>query len=249
MEKSREEFIVFVREAMNDRQSGAHEELYQFLVNNFTRADVHMNGKVGKEQFDTLIEAAAALPRLYGFAPKTSEMYPTESQRKTGRAKLFKDMDTNKDGCITLEEWVTFALDHIAEKVHQRLPKDCLGGSNKDVTKQEFVAFMKKAVNKSSPEYRELYFFLVKTFEKGDKDRCGSVGPKAFDLMIEDAAEAPRRFGLAPTTASMFPNAQARFAKRKEYFDNMDTNRNGTISLDEWIEYAYKHICVKIAGV
>ena len=45
------------------------------------------------------------------------------------------------------------------------LPKDILSASP-DVTKDEFVSFMKKAVNRGSPEYRELYFFLVKTFLK-----------------------------------------------------------------------------------
>ena len=97
--------------------------------------------------------------------------------------------------------------------------------------------------------FRELYFFLVKTFMKGDKEKAGLVGPRAFDFMIEDAAAAPRRFGLAPSTDALFPNAQARFAKRKEYFDKMDTDKNGTISLDEWINYAYDHICVKVAGL
>lgn len=248
MEKTREEFIVFAREAINDRHSGAYEELYQFLISSFTRADTDMNGKVSKDQFDDLIESAAALPRMYGFAPKTSEQYKTEHERKAGRSKLFKEMDTNKNNTITLEEWIAYAVHHIAEKVH-RLPKDMLGGSNKDVTKEEFIAFMKKTVNRDSPEFRELYFFLVKTFEKGDKDRCGAVGPKAFDLMIEDAAAAPRRFGLAPTSSTMFPNAQARYAARKGYFDEMDTNKNGTISLDEWINYASKHIFAKVAAL
>ena len=84
------------------------------------------------------------------------------------------------------------------------MPKDVLGGSNQEVTKWEFISFVKKAVDKSGPEYRELYFFLVKTFVDGDINRDGSVGPKAFDKMIEAAARAPRRFGLAPSSDQMF---------------------------------------------
>jgi hypothetical protein len=32
----------------------------------------------------------------------------------------------------------------------------------------------------------------------------GAVDPMAFDKMIEAAAEAPRRFGLAPKTSDLF---------------------------------------------
>ena len=35
----------------------------------------------------------------------------------------------------------------------------------------------------------------------------GAVDPIAFDKMIEAAANAPRRFGLAPKTSDLFPTA------------------------------------------
>ena len=84
------------------------------------------------------------------------------------------------------------------------IPKDCLSGSAQDVTKQEFLTFIKKAVNRNSEEYKELYHFLVRTFQAGDKEGYGEVGPAEFDEMIECAAEAPRRFGLAPKTEELF---------------------------------------------
>jgi hypothetical protein len=34
--------------------------------------------------------------------------------------------------------------------------------------------------------------------------QMGAVDPMAFDKMIEAAAEAPRRFGLAPKTSDLF---------------------------------------------
>ncbi len=46
--------------------------------------------------------------------------------------------------------------------------QDYLGGTSKDVTKEEFVAFIKKATDKKTPEYRQLYFFLLKCFQEGD---------------------------------------------------------------------------------
>ena len=205
MDKTREEFIVWIRQAINDKRSVAHDELYQFLVNCYARADHKRSGKIDVEGFDSLIEEAAALPRKYGFAPKTEEMYKTDAARKEGRAKLFRQIDKNNTGTITLHDWIEFALFHIAGK-SQQLPKDILGGSAANVSKEDFLSFIKKAVNKNSPEYKELYFFLLKTFQAGDVERSGAVGPYAFDMMIEAAAAAPRRFGLAPRTEEMFPN-------------------------------------------
>jgi len=63
-------------------------------------------------------------------------------------------------------------------------------------------------VEKNSTEYNELYYFLVNLFLKADIERTGCVGPRAFDIMIEEAAAAPRRYGLAPSTDSLFSNAQ-----------------------------------------
>ena len=130
-------------------------------------------------------------------------MYPDQGRRLTARARQFLTMDNDGSGTITLSEWIDFCMFHILGKI-SRLPKDCLGGSSKDVTMEDFITFVHKAVDKTSPEYRELYFFLLKTFQAGDKERKGRVTPEAFDLMIEAAAAAPRRFGLAPRSETMF---------------------------------------------
>ena len=248
MEKSKEEFVVFIRQAINDRKSEAFIELYQYLVQCFVRADRYMEGKVNVSNFDSMIEEAAALPRLHGFAPTSASMFASAAARKTARAEMFSKMNTAKSGYITLEEWVTFALNHIVGKV-ATLPKDYLGATSKDVSKEEFIAFIKKAVNKGTPEYRELYYFLLKCFVDADQDRDGAVKPEEFDAMIEVAAAAPRRFGLAPSSASMFKTDAERLAKRKEYFATMDTNNDGTISFDEWLEYAFNHIVGKAASI
>lgn len=252
--------------ATADSNSGAFRELYSFLLNCFTRADKSFSGQINLDNFDSLIEEAAALPRKYGYAPVTSSLYPSDSQRKAARSKQFKQIDKANKGYITLDEWVSFALDHIFAKADQ-LPKDYLSGTTNTVTKAEFISFVKKAVNKNSAEYRQLYHFLLKVFQNGDVKREGLVNPEAFDRMIEAAAAAPRRFGLAPRSEEMFPNPmvsalislrflivicycfQARLEKRKEYFARMDVDGNGTISFDEWLNYAYDHIVAKAATV
>ena len=201
--KTREEFIVWIRLAINDRECGAYEELYQFLTSCFVRADSDKDGRVTVAHFDDMIEEAAQLPRMYGYAPKSEDMFSNQALRKAARAKQFQQMDTKGTGYITLNQWIRFAIDHIAGKI-VNIPKDYLSGSAEDVTKQEFLTFIKKAVNRNSEEYKELYHFLVRTFQAGDKEGYGEVGPAEFDEMIECAAEAPRRFGLAPKTEELF---------------------------------------------
>ena len=244
MDKTKEEFSRFIKQAMEDKNSDAFIELYSFLLGCFVRADTDMDGKVTMGDFDSLIEEAAALPRRYGYAPQAKEMYATDVDRKAARAMMFMQMNIAKDGYITLEEWVGFSLKHIMSKVNT-LSKDILAGQN--VTKEEFLDFIKKAVNKSNPEYRELYFFLLKCFTDADQKRIGGVDPQGFDAMIEEAAAAPRRFGLAPSSSAMFSSDAERLAKRTEYFKTMDVNNDGTISFDEWLNYAVTHIIGKVA--
>merc|ERR1719208_68203 len=152
------------------------------------------------------------------------------------------------NGYITLNQWIRFAIDHIAGKI-VNIPKDYLSGSAEDVTKQEFLTFIKKAVNRNSEEYKELYHFLVRTFQAGDISGYGEVGPAEFDEMIECAAQAPRRFGLAPKTEDLFKTKGERFVQRVQEFSRMNTQSTGKISFDEWLEFALNHIAGKVATV
>lgn len=247
MDKTREEFVVWIRDAMQDKKSNAFEELYQFLVACFVRADVNLDGQVNASEFDRLIEEAAELPRRYGYAPKSSNMYSSDDLRKAARSKQFSSIDGGK-GYLTLDNWVTYATKHIMGKVEQ-LPKDYLAGSADNVSKNEFLEFIKAAMDKNSAQYRELYFFLLHNFQSGDVKKTGEIDAVAFDKLIEAAAAAPRRFGLAPRTEDLFPSDADRLAKRKEYFAKMDTNNSGTISFDEWLAYAYEHIQGKVASL
>ncbi len=244
MEKTKQEFVRFIKQAMSNNQSDAFIELYQFLVSCFVRADTDLDGKVLLNDFDSMITEAATLPRRYGFAPKEADMYPDDTIRKTARAQMFKQVDQNKDGAITLEEWVSFSVKHIMSKV-PTLTRDILKGEH--ATKDEFIAFIKKAVQKDTEEYLELYHFLLSCFLEADKDRDGAVNHVEFDAMIDEAAEAPRRYGLAPQSHIMFKSDEDRLAKRGEYFKLMDINGDGTISFDEWLTYALNHIMAKVA--
>ena len=67
--------------------------------------------------------------------------------------------------------------------------------------------------------------------------------------MVEIAVESPRRFDLAPPTETLYPTDAARIASRKKDFDAMDLDKSGTISFDEWLTYAHKHIVGKVANI
>ena len=239
---TKEEYVRFVREAMADKSSDCFKQLYQFHIECFVSADKDKDGKVFMDDFDELITYASIPPRKHGLAPSEEEMYPTEESRKASRAKMFKEMNTAKDGYITIEEWLSFSLKHIQGKV-KTLPKDPLAES---VTKKEFLAFITKAVDKATPEYKELYYFLLRCFVKADSDHDGCVTAEEFDSMIEVAAAVPRRHGLAPSTKKLYKNDADRLAKRTEEFKKMDTNDSDTISFDEWLKYAVDHIACKV---
>jgi len=247
-QKTKEEFVVWIRMALNDRESGAYEELYQFLCSCFMRADLGKKGKIDLTQFDALVEEAAELPRKYGYAPTIAEMYKNDGQRLSARQKVFNEIDKKKTGYVTLNQWIVFAIDHIISKL-VKLPKDYLVGSSEEVNKAEFITFIKKAVDRKTPEFRQLYYFLMRTFQAGDKDGYGYVLPTEFDEMIECAARAPRRFGLAPNAEDIFKNDMERIATRMQHFSVMNYHSTGKISFDEWLQFAMDHIIGKVASL
>jgi hypothetical protein len=95
---TKEEYVTLIHQAMDDRKSNAHAQLYQFLVSCFVRADTNMEGLVSMDKFDSLVEEAAALPRDHGFAPSSKTLYKSTRQRKAARDKMFQEMDDDKSG-------------------------------------------------------------------------------------------------------------------------------------------------------
>ena len=66
------------------------------------------------DKMDSMVTEAAFLPRKLGFAPKSEDIYASDDQRKAARAKLFNEISNT--GYISLEQWVTWATEHIAAK-------------------------------------------------------------------------------------------------------------------------------------
>ena len=114
MEKSRDDFIAFIKNAVADSGSADHKELHDFLVATFNNNDANGDGKLIPEKIDSLVDEAAALPRKLGFAPKNEDIYPTDDAKKAARAKLFAEISGS--GHITVDQWINWATEHIAAK-------------------------------------------------------------------------------------------------------------------------------------
>merc|ERR1712029_832848 len=72
---TKEEYVSYVDEAVNKPDSIASTTLYNYLLTLFVEADIDCKGRISYEQFDGLVEIAAASPRHFGLAP-AAEMLP-----------------------------------------------------------------------------------------------------------------------------------------------------------------------------
>merc|ERR1719393_685327 len=102
--------------------------------------------------------------------------------------------------------------------------------------------------DKSSPEFEQLYQFLLECFTAADNDYDGKVDAEEFDMMVELAAKDVRRLGLAPTHKQTYKSAAERRAARAKLFQAMDADNSGTIGFEEWLQYSLKHIAGKVAN-
>merc|ERR1711987_36262 len=147
--KSKEDFICFVKKAVQDEKSYSHSEMYHSLLKLFVDADTNKDGLVSKASFSKLIDAAATLPRAYGYAPADSELYKTEAEKDAARQKMFDSMDLKSTGVITFDEWLKFTREHIAAKTATLDPHPIIDqGSVEDYKK-----FIKTAIE--TPESAE----------------------------------------------------------------------------------------------
>merc|ERR1712189_173374 len=83
--KSKEDFIWFVKKAVQDQKSYSYSEMYHCLLKMFVVADTNRDGLVSKASFSKLIDAAASMPRAYGYAPADSDLYKTGDDKEAAR--------------------------------------------------------------------------------------------------------------------------------------------------------------------
>merc|ERR1712189_150219 len=155
--KSKEDFIGFVKKAVQDKKSYSYSELYHSLLKIFVDADTNRDGLVSKASFSKLTDAAATLPRAYGYAPADSELYKTEAEKDAARQKMFDSMDLKSAGVISFDEWLKFSREHIAAKTATLDAHPIIDHGSVE----EYKTFIKTAIdNSSSAEAVELYWYI-----------------------------------------------------------------------------------------
>merc|ERR1712035_73096 len=168
--KSKEDFIWFVKKAVNDKKSHSHSEMYHSLLKLFVDADTNKDGLVSRASFSKLIDAAAAMPRAYGYAPADSDLYKTEAEKDASRQKMFDSMDLKSTGVITFDEWLRFCQEHIAAKTATMDPHPIIDQGSVD----QYKTFIKAAIdNSSSAEALELYWYMLEIFTDHDQEKTG----------------------------------------------------------------------------
>merc|ERR1711868_202226 len=156
--KSKEDFIWFVKKAVNDKKSYSHSEMYHSLLKLFVDADTNKDGLVSKASFSKLIDAAAAMPRAYGYAPADSELYKTEHEKDASRQ-------------------------NIAAKTATMDPHPIIDQGSVD----QFKNFIKAGMaSPNSPEHLELYWYMLEIFTDHDPTREGIVKMSEFPAMMNE---------------------------------------------------------------
>merc|ERR1719460_895759 len=122
-----------------------------------------MNGRIRKDDFDALVDVAAAAPRQFGFAPQASEQYVSVEERKEARANLFKSINTEATGEISFQEFLAWAMEHIKSKVLRGATPWKAGVGKlsliQPASADEFVNFLRFATTSTtSQEYKDFYF-------------------------------------------------------------------------------------------
>jgi len=239
----RDELVAFLRKACASKRSAEYRSLYRFLVKVFRSADRDYDGLVGPEDFDIMVEIAGAIPRRFGLAPTSSEMFSSPAERVTRRNEMFKQINKDGKGMISFNEFLDYTYNHIC----RMMGTSEMQASNTRIDKKaHFKDFVLAASRtRRSPEYKKLYDLLLSTFVEADKDNDGKVNLQEFDGMIDIAASYPRQFGFAPPTSKLYKSTAERMEVRGKMFQVMDKDGDGNISFEEWLNFSYSHICEK----
>merc|ERR1712215_163384 len=166
-----------MQRACEDTFNDCYIELYNILLRAFVAADIDFDGQVSEDEFEGMINAAAAFPKKFGF----------EWWAGSGKDQ-FKAIDENGDGAVSFDEWLNFAYEHYK---NQKLPV-----AFDKLEKDQFIADCKDSLNTGSDAYKKVYWFSWKCFQAADADRDGQVSNSEFATMINVATANQKRLGL-----------------------------------------------------
>merc|ERR1712121_103518 len=230
--KSKEDFIWFVKKAVQDKKSYSYSELYHSLLKIFVDADTNRDGLVSKASFSKLIDAAASMPRAYGYAPADSDLYKTGEEKDAARQKMFDSMDLKSTGVITFDEWLKYCREHIAAKTATMDPHPifcCSADEYKKFEEEEAIE------SPESTEAVELYWYMLEIFTEHDTEMEGFVKIATFPAMMHEFLATPIEHGLATPSQDSY----------ETLFKKYDPRNDGRLTVDEWMSLAKEEVYKK----
>merc|ERR1712035_29704 len=230
--KSKEDFIWFVKKAVQDKKSFSHSELYHSLLKLFVDADTNRDGLVSKGSFSKLIDEAATMPRAYGFAPADADLYKTEAEKDAARQKMFDSMDLKSTGVITFDEWLKFCREHIAAKTATLDFHPIIDHGSVD----DYKKFIKTAIETpESAEAVELYWYMLEIFTEHDVEKEGFVNIATLPSMMHEFLATPVKHSLRTPSKDDY----------ETLFKKYDPRNDGRLTVDEWMSLAKEEVYKK----
>jgi len=228
--KSKEDFLWFIKKAIANKTSDAYGELFHKLLKKFVEADTNKDGLVSKEHFMKLICT---------FLPEGI----TDAEKDKTLEFMFNTMDLKHTGVITFDEWLKFCLDHIEKTVAKLDPHPILNHG----TKEELKTFITKAVAPGTPEHTELFWYTLEVFIDHDTNKDGNVTQYAFTAMVDKVLALPLKVDLVKTDEKFFGENLAKKEEiRKEQFTKYNIRGDGKMSFDEFLSFCMENIFKKM---
>merc|ERR1712235_212568 len=98
--KSKEDFIWFVKKAVQDQKS------YSYMLEIFTEQDGDKDGIVKLAEFPSMMNQVLVIPQKHGLSVPAQDQFEA----------LFKKYDPRNDGRLTVDEWMSLAKEEVFKK-------------------------------------------------------------------------------------------------------------------------------------
>merc|ERR1719146_90510 len=172
--ENRGTFVKFIKKATASKESAEYAELRYYLMDCFVECDTDFDGLIKDDTFDDMVERAGALPRKWGFAPTTAEMFSSAEQQAAFRKKVFKEINKSGTGKIPFDEWMDWSYSHICRKGQELQVQ--YAETKMTTSADDFKLFITSASkSRHCPEFKELYHFLKSCFDKADRKCEGLI--------------------------------------------------------------------------
>ena len=103
-EMTKEEYLKLSTD-VKERKPEAIKAAYFHLLTIYQSADLDRDGKVSKEEFNTMLDSTLRVTKNLGIN--------LQFDIKESNEKVFEEIDENNDGSISFDEWLGFAIPKI----------------------------------------------------------------------------------------------------------------------------------------